>query len=141
MISNRRPDFLAMARHEHGDVIWLHFADGLEGTVNFSDIGLDTSRLNVATVRAASDGTSAELDGQGNETFQIDSSVLRALVDSDYANAPSNSLEPQPNVPMLKALAQIYVIQQGMNLKSGKTSVELVREVREDGRYGVANDN
>jgi hypothetical protein len=141
MTNNHRPEFLASARHERGDTIRLRFGDGREGVVNLADLGLDTCGLHVATVRAASAGTCAELDGQHGETFHIDSSVLRALVDSDYANVLTNPIEPVPNIPMLKALAQINILQHGIAPKRENTSMEILREGREGGMYGIRDDN
>jgi hypothetical protein len=75
-----------LAVHQVGDgQVALRFLDGFVGSLKVADLGLDTSRLRLGTIRAAQSGESAEVEDQSWHTISIDSSVLRAYVDPQYA--------------------------------------------------------
>jgi hypothetical protein len=80
-----KPDQLKSASHEKNGEIALTFADGHSGRVNLSDLGIDWRRLRMNTIRASLWGSAAEVKDANGKTFDIDSSVLRAWIDPDYA--------------------------------------------------------
>jgi hypothetical protein len=78
-------DHLLAVYYRGDDCIRLRFADGVVKEMSLADIGLDVSRLRLSTVRMASWGGAAEIEDQNHHTIHIDSSVLRAHVDPQYA--------------------------------------------------------
>jgi len=65
--------------------IRVRFADQFEGIVNLADLELDLALLKMETVRASSWGSAAEVDDLNMRPVHIDSSVLRAHIDPNFA--------------------------------------------------------
>ena len=86
-------EFLEEAMPVSSRKILLRFADGLSGTVNLSQHGIDTTQLDISTCRASEWGSSAEIDTIGGETYDIDSAVLRAWIDPVYSAALEASIK------------------------------------------------
>jgi hypothetical protein len=78
-------DQLISARHAEGSCILVRFADGLSGTINVCDLGLDPAELRMAAVRLSVSGTAAEFEDVSGSIVAIDSSILRAQIDPEYA--------------------------------------------------------
>jgi len=78
-------DHLEEARFVSRRRISLRFGDGKTGTVNLSQHGIDITQLDLETCRASEWGSSAEIETIDGETYDIDSSVLRAWIDPAYA--------------------------------------------------------
>lgn len=85
LIPDPAKDHLLSARLTKSKTVRLRFLDGLVGEVGFDALGLDTRKLRVHTVRASSWGGSAQVRDTSGHVVHIDSSVLRALIDPDYA--------------------------------------------------------
>ena len=65
--------------------IRLSFADGLEGTWTFAQLCLDMETMRPESIRATRAGASVKLRSRWNEIVEIDSSTLRAAIDSKYS--------------------------------------------------------
>jgi hypothetical protein len=78
-------DYLVEAHRVSGALIALRFEDGHTGTINLTDLGIDPSSLRLDTVRASSWGSALEVEDLSGETVHIDSAVLRAYSDPQYA--------------------------------------------------------
>jgi hypothetical protein len=65
----------------------LQFSDGLTATVDLSRVGVNTSGLRLGSARASSWGSALEVEDARGNTVHIDSAVLRAYCDPQYAAA------------------------------------------------------
>lgn len=84
-VPNAARDHL-LAVHQLGDAcVALRFLDGFVGHLDLADLGLDLSQLRIGTIRASEWGGAAEVQDRSWHTVHIDSSVLRAHVDPQYA--------------------------------------------------------
>ena len=86
-IANLRPDTLAEVRYlATGDHLWVQFGDGLTGILDWSDLGIEALRPNLVaeSATASSMGSSIELLDSTGETFDIDASVARAVLDERH---------------------------------------------------------
>lgn len=82
--TNLPPEHLASVRHLGGAVLSLRFSDGYTGRVDLSRLGMDVTMLRLDTARV-SWGSAVEVDDTRGETVHIDSAVLRAYCDPQYA--------------------------------------------------------
>jgi len=84
-IPNPAKDHLLSVYQAGNSRVYVRFLDGFVGEIDLSELGLDTSRLRIGTIRASSWGGAAEVEDLAWHTVNIDSSVLRAQVDPQYA--------------------------------------------------------
>jgi hypothetical protein len=84
-IPNPAKDYLLSVHMTGGSHIALRFLDGKVGELDLADLGLDTSKLRIGTIKASSWGGAAEVEDRNWHTIHIDSSVLRAHIDPQYA--------------------------------------------------------
>src|SRR4051812_43024601 len=78
------PDRLALARHAGGGKVYLRFSDGHTGTVDLGQLGIDVAALKMDSARE-SWGSAVEIDKLDGDTYHVDSAVLRARCDPQYA--------------------------------------------------------
>ena len=71
--------------HNSAQGVVLRFSDGFEATVDISLTGLNVRLLNLSTIRESTWGGAVELEDRDGHTVHIDSSVLRAIVDPEFA--------------------------------------------------------
>jgi hypothetical protein len=83
---------LTLVRQAGGEAVFVQFADGCSGTVELSELGLDAADLAPGAVRAAPSGRAAEFEDRDGHVTRIDSSVVRAQIDADYARRVEQSL-------------------------------------------------
>jgi hypothetical protein len=79
------PEQLIEARYVRPARLFLHFADGLEGTWTFRQLELDMSNMKVTTIKASASGTIVKVKSKWGENVLLDSSSLRVLIDPEYA--------------------------------------------------------
>jgi len=81
------PDFLSAAQLVPKDVVALRFGDGLSGQIKLSQLKLDRlgRHLLPETVRASCDGDSLQIDDETGHTVDVDTDVLRCLLDKTRA--------------------------------------------------------
>jgi hypothetical protein len=90
-VKSKRPafsaplDHIVEAHYVRPGQLYLRFADDLEGTWTFDQLGLDMSNMKSTTVKASNAGTYLEVQSKWGESVQLDSSSLRVLVDPKYA--------------------------------------------------------
>jgi len=82
---NVAPDRLIAARSMPDGSILVRFADQRTGRVDLTQLGISTDSLKPETVRASSWGSAVEVTDNSGHTIHIDSAVLRAHIDPDYA--------------------------------------------------------
>jgi len=80
-----RKDSVTSAVYAAPSSIELRFADGFQRTCTFKTLDLDMSELNPATIRAAIDGASVEVEDWHGDLVDLDASSLRYSADPDYA--------------------------------------------------------
>jgi hypothetical protein len=80
------PEHIVRARHAGGTEAAMRFADGHEGRVDLTDLGLDVATLRLETMRETSWGGAVELETTEGESITLDAAVLRAYCDPEYAN-------------------------------------------------------
>lgn len=78
------PEHLALATHIGGGKVALRFSDGRINTIDLSLLGIDTAKLRMSTAKA-SWGNAVEIQSMKGNAIYIDSSVLRAFCDPNYA--------------------------------------------------------
>ncbi len=71
----------------------IRFADGFEGEWTLQQLDFDSSGLELDTLRAADDGATVQIKSQKGDWGQIDSAILRYLVDAEYAAECDRNLE------------------------------------------------
>jgi hypothetical protein len=79
------PEHLSGAQHAENGRVSLRFADGYRGTVDLAELGMDPAALRLESVRASSWGSAVEVEDRQGKTIHIDSAVLRARCDRQYA--------------------------------------------------------
>jgi hypothetical protein len=79
------PDQLTAASHASVTAVFLQFTDGHKATIDLVDLGIDVSNLRLPTVRASSWGSAVEVEDATGKTVHIDSALLRAYSDPQYA--------------------------------------------------------
>ena len=84
-IPNPAKDHLLAVHQIGGTEVILRFLDGFCGHIDLRDLGLNIASLRIGTIRASSWGGAAEIEDSNWHTIHIDSSVLRAKTDSQYA--------------------------------------------------------
>jgi hypothetical protein len=77
-------DHLESANYAGGTKANVRFSDGLGGIMDLTDIGLDTKPLNLGSIKQ-SWGSAIEIETKSGEQFYIDSSIIRAYLDPDFA--------------------------------------------------------
>jgi hypothetical protein len=82
---NTRLDRVVEARYVRTAQMFLRFADGLEGTWSFRQLGLDMSNMKLTSIKASASGDSVNLKSKWNDEVELDTSSLRTLVDPEYA--------------------------------------------------------
>ncbi len=85
-------DHVAEAHFVRPGRMRLRFADGLEGTWTFSQLGLNMSNMVATTIKASPSGNYVEVKSKWGEDVQLDSSSLRVMVDPKYAIEIENKL-------------------------------------------------
>jgi len=88
-----RPERVLEARYVRTSQLFLRFADGLEGTWSFRQLGLDMSNMKLTSIKASASGKSIEVSSKWGDRVQLDTSSLRALIDPDYAAAIEKRLD------------------------------------------------
>jgi hypothetical protein len=78
------PEHLQLALHVGGSKVSLRFSDGFFSTVDLARLGIDATKLKMATARA-SWGSAVEVEAAKGKAIHIDSAVLRAQCDPKYA--------------------------------------------------------
>jgi hypothetical protein len=79
-----RKDHLISARYQPPSRIRLAFADGLTGIWSFRQLELKMTNMKPTTIRVTASGTAIEVISKSGERVEIDSSSLRAMIDSAY---------------------------------------------------------
>jgi hypothetical protein len=82
---DRSPERLIAASWKGNGKIFVQFADNCRGFVDLAQLGIEVAGLRTGTIRASSWGNAAEVTDNTGHVVHIDSSVLRAHIDSDYA--------------------------------------------------------
>jgi hypothetical protein len=77
-------EHLKVACHIGGRKVSLVFSDGFFSTVDLARVGIDTANLKLETARA-SWGSAVEIEDRKGKAIHIDSAVLRAQCDPQYA--------------------------------------------------------
>jgi hypothetical protein len=95
MIADGGPelDQIATATFSPPGSIRLQFADGYTGTARLADIPLRPADIKPRSIRVAMWGNAVTVKNRRGETIHIDSSVLRAIVDSRYATALRRAID------------------------------------------------
>ncbi len=78
------PDQLSVACFIGGSKISLRFADNFICTLDLAQLGIDASKLKLETAHA-SWGSAIEVEDVGGKAIHIDSAVLRAYCDPQFA--------------------------------------------------------
>lgn len=79
------PDQLKWVRHEGGTRMRVHFADGLEATVDMADFGADLTGYNMGCAKTDRWGTAVFVKNRRGRWEGFDSSVFRSYSDPKYA--------------------------------------------------------
>lgn len=90
---NASLDCVIEARCVRTSQMFLRFADGLEGTWSFRQLGLDMSNMKLTSIKASASGKSINVKSRWGDDVQLDSSALRTLIDPDYAAASAKRLD------------------------------------------------
>lgn len=92
VIGNHSKDHLTHAKYAGNGKVALQFADGLFAGVDLAELDIDTSMIKPESMRA-SWGSAVEIDTTDGDTFHIDSAVLRAYCDPEYAEELEKSIQ------------------------------------------------
>ena len=76
---------LVYARHFSGTRISIRFADNWTATADLAETGLNFDGFDFATVKLSEWGDAVEILDSSGEVVDIDSAVLRAIVDPPFA--------------------------------------------------------
>ena len=79
------PDHVISANYTGDNLVSLRFSDGFTAVVDLARLGLDLQSLRLYTICASSWGSSIEVEDVEGETVHIDSAVLRAYSDPNFA--------------------------------------------------------
>jgi hypothetical protein len=80
-----RKDQLVEAKHIRKYRIYLRFADGLEGTWSFDELGLRRGNVQFPSVELNKEGTGVYVKSNRGQIMCVDAASLRAPVDPSYA--------------------------------------------------------
>jgi hypothetical protein len=80
-----QPDRLAEVRYVPPSSLEVMFADGGRGTIEVHNLGLDPADFDLETVRINDTGTAVEVLTDDGGFISVDSSVVRAEADPEYA--------------------------------------------------------
>jgi hypothetical protein len=82
---NAQPERVLEARYVRTSQLFLRFADGLEGTWPFRQLGLDMSNMKLTSIKASTSGNCIRVKSKGGDDVELDTSSLRALIDPESA--------------------------------------------------------
>ena len=87
------PERLASAKFSSPSTMELEFADGIRGLLAIERLDMPMDRIRWSTAAASASGYLMTVEGAKGETIPIDSSVLRYLIDEEYARSTDAKLK------------------------------------------------
>jgi hypothetical protein len=78
------PEHLASVEHVYDSKVYLTFSDGYSATIDLAELGIDLTALRWRSLEP-SWGSAVEIKTASGKAIHIDSAVLRAYCDTQYA--------------------------------------------------------